>query len=458
MSDKKTLQNERNQLFHDFYNNILPKRVPVNVPIPHQVVAQYGGIDPFEFQYDFSKLRDAAEKICDDLAVDACPIQGVSVLARIPAYYEYMDSQSFEMGGNGQVQHPEVSGMLPEDYDYLIEDPYACLLERIIPRQYKGLSLDNPVSRCLAMDASRASVRTQAMSMGPVIGQLIEKKGYYQGPPMGSGGFTEAPFDFIGDQLRGFSGVSMDIRRDKKRLMAACEAVLPLMYQFGLPDHPHPEGIISTPLHMPTFMRPKDVEEMWFPTYQKMLQQFSAKGARVRAFCEDNWMRYLDMLQDLPAGHILAFEYGDPKEIKEKLGNRFIITGLYPLELVKTGTPQQCIDKAKELLDIMLPGGGYIFGFDKVPMMASDINLENLIALLKFVRDYSVYENPGEAFGTALNSENFAVDESIVDFDSKYKFDWEAYKAKHKYVPESAKNCLKKDFESSFKDNLFLLF
>lgn len=34
----------------------------------------------------------------------------------------------------------------------------------------------------------------------------------------------------------------------------------------------------------------------------------------------------------------LMFEYGDPKEIKAKLGHKHIITGLYPFSYMKTHT------------------------------------------------------------------------------------------------------------------------
>lgn len=458
MNEVQKLQDERNKLFSDFSNNIIPKRMPIQVPLPHAVIAEYGGIDAFEFQYDYSKLAEAGEKFCDIIDTDACPVNGVGTTTRIPSFYQFTDAESFKIGGNGQVQHPETIGMLPEDYDYLIEDPYACLLERVIPRQYKALGLNEPIRRAQKMDAARASVKVQAMSMVPIVQKLITKKGYYSGAPFGSMGFTEAPFDFIGDLLRGFSGISMDIRRDKKKLIAACDAVFPLIYKFGLPENPHPEGIVSTPLHMPTFMRNKDVEDMWFPTYNKLLQQYSAKGVRVRAFCEDNWMRYLDLLQELPAGHILCFEYGDPKAIKEKLGNKFIIAGLFPLALVKSGTKQQCVDKAKELLDIMLPGGGYMFGFDKIPLTAEDVNLDNLVALLEFVKEYSVYPNAGESFGTPLNVEGFKVDESITRFKSKYNFGWDEFKKNYPLTPNSAREHLEKCYDANFKDNLVMLF
>ena len=43
------------------------------------------------------------------------------------------------------MQHPNHVGFFPEDYDYFIEDPYACIIERVLPRNFRGLDpVGNP--------------------------------------------------------------------------------------------------------------------------------------------------------------------------------------------------------------------------------------------------------------------------------------------------------------------------
>lgn len=102
-------------------------------------------------------------------------------------------------------------------------------------------------------------------------------------------------------------------------------------------------------------------------------------------------MRYIDYLAELPAGTVMMFEYGDPNLVKEKLGAKHIISGFYPLSLLKTGTKQQCIDKAKELIDILAPGGGYYFSFDKVIITQDSTNVENTKAVLEYVSSNANY-------------------------------------------------------------------
>jgi len=70
---------------------------------------------------------------------------------------------------------------------------------------------------------------------------------------------------------------------------------------------------------------------------------------------------------------------------KEKLGKVVCIAGLYPVALLKNGTKGECLKKAQELIEILAPGAGYIFGLDKSIMKSSDINPENLKAVTQFI-------------------------------------------------------------------------
>lgn len=436
-TDTKKLQDERNQLFTDYYNNIIPKRMPISIPMSHSVVAEYGEVDLFELQYNYSLLEKPARDICDEYYTDMCPVNGVGGTTRLAPAYQIKKSQSFVIGSNGFMQHPEVCGMDNEDYDYLIEDPYACIMERVIPKQYKAFTVDNGAKWTIALQKSNLEMQRQSMMTAAFIPKIIEEKGYFNAMPRGAVGFSAAPYDYIADQLRGFTNICRDIRRDKAKVQAACESILPLMFHLGKVSNPDPMGFIGTPLHMPTFMREKDFLDTWFPTYKTLTEQWSARGMRTQAFCEDDWMRYLDILQDMPASTVLKFEYGDAKLVAEKLGNKGLITGLYPISIIKTGTAQQCIDKAKEILDIMMPYGSYMFGFDKSFLSFSDVNLDNIRALAEYLRDNTQNPNAGQPFGQPINAEGFNVDSTIEQVSSKYFTDWKEFKAEFPMVTDN---------------------
>lgn len=236
--------------------------------------------------------------------------------------------------------------------------------------------------------------------------------------------------------------MSMDIRRHRSELKEACEALLPVLFEWGRPPVPNAEGSVFIPLHMPTFMREKDFLDLWLPTFKTMIEQYAALGVRCNIFCEDDWTRYLDVLQDFPAGTQMWFEFGDPQLIKDKLGDKMIIQGLFPVSALR-GTKEEVVSKARELLDIMMPGGGYYFHFDKNPFLLNEVNIDNWAALSETVAKYGVYKNAGEACGTPLNAEGFVFDPSkFRPIESKYLTTWEALKAENPLVPEIAKGNL----------------
>ncbi|MCR3923483.1 MAG: uroporphyrinogen decarboxylase, partial [Firmicutes bacterium] len=338
MNEKNALQQERTSIFQDVYDGKVPKRVPINIALNLEVVAEFGGIDIVEAQWNPSLLATAADKLCQTLYSDVCPARAVSL--RYPAHYQILESQSFVMGSNGFIQHPEVIGMLPEEYEYLIENPYECLLERVIPRQYKALNLDDPIKMAISLTKSVLAYQADIMAGVMATAPLVEKYGYYLGA---RGGTNEAPFDYLADQLRSFKGVSLDIRRMPEKVLAACDALYPILFKKGMPKEINNYARVFYPLHMPTFMREKDFAKLWWPSFKRMCDEYASLGIGTSVFCEDNWDRYLDYLYELPTNTVLMFEYGDPKLIKEKLGDKHIITGLYPLSMLKTHTKEQCV-------------------------------------------------------------------------------------------------------------------
>jgi hypothetical protein len=424
VADVKALQQERISIYQDVFDNKIPKRVPVNLSFALEVIAQYGKLDMVEAQWKPEILEEAADKVCRKVYSDVCVFSGTF---RFPSFYQALKSRSFVMSSIGFIQHPEVIGMFPEDYDYLIEKPYECILERVIPRQYEAFDLDNPVNTAINFTKSMLAYNNDFMQVGKIIGKLTEKHGYYPGSIFG-GGFTEAPFDLLADQLRSFKGISMDIRRMPDKVAEACEALYPIAFKKGLPASPSKYAPVFIPLHMPTFMREKDFEKLFWPTFKRMVEEYASIGVHCNLFCEDDWTRYLDYLYDLPTDTVLMFEYGDPKLIKEKLGKKHIITGLYPIMNLKTKSTKECVDEAKRYIDILAPGGKYIFGFDKNPLLLDDINIESYCAVAETVRDYGVYSNPGETAGMRFNKDDYKAEPSRK-FESKYYKTWDQYKA-----------------------------
>ncbi|MFZ7121911.1 MAG: uroporphyrinogen decarboxylase [Eubacteriaceae bacterium] len=445
MNDVKKLQQERSQIFKDMYDNKIPKRVPINVSLEYGIVAKHANINLTEVQWQPHILHDAADKLCQsvysDILVYVAPF-------RFPGTYEILKSKPFVLADDGFLQHPEIEGMLSEEYDDLIAKPLDCLYEKVIPRFYPGLSLDDPVNMTLNLERSMSLNDNEMMKMVGFNQTLIEKYGYYASNFL-EGGLSEAPMDFVADLLRGFKGMSMDLRRRPDKVAEAAEAVYPIVKNKGMPAIPSPYGRVVFPIHMPAFMREKDFEKYWWPSFKKLADDYASMGINVYLFCENDMMRYLDYLYELPTNTVLRFEYGDAKIVKEKLGKKHILTGFVPLTYLKTHTKQECIDMTKEYLDILAPGGKYYFEFDKVPISPSDINLENMIAVTETVRDYGIYSNPGETAGLGFNKNDYTAKPSRT-IESKYFKTWDQYRTENPKLSKFAKTQLQEIEEKLF--------
>ena len=288
------------------------------------------------------------------------------------------------------MQHPEISGMDAEDYDAFIKNPFDVMLEKILPTLFPALDTD-PVTRSVNMAKGIVAYREEQAVMAKIRSDATAKYGYLKPPANSSGGGIKCPFDFLADFIRGFGNILIDCRRHPEQVIEACDAVFPLLIRKATPSNPHYMGTTSITTHMPGFMRTKDFEKFYYPTFKKMIETFVDSGMGVRVFCEGDWMRYLDHLRDLPENVRLRFEYGDPKIIKEKLGDKHIISGLYPISILQIGTKEEVINKAKEYLDILAPGGRYYFEFDKSAITCQGNMRENIIALSDYLRDNATY-------------------------------------------------------------------
>jgi len=430
-----SIKKERQQIFNDVYSNIIPKRVPIDISFSLEVVAGYAGLNVKDVLWNPTLIESTVMELAQKVFSDTCILGGIP---RIPSSTQAMGSINSVMSSKGFMQHPNVVGLLEDEYDMFIEDPYACIIETILPRLYKEMNISIYGPRSLFAALQGMNAKNEFLSKFETVrGKLIQKFGYYERPRGASSG-VYACMDFLSDNIRSFTGICLDIKKRPEKILAANEALYPYNYKVGLPTVIHREGEVFIPLHMPPFMREKDFEKLWWPTFKRQLVDYASLGIHTRIFCEGNWMRYLEYLQDLPSNTRIQFEYGDPKTIKRKLGNKFILIGLFPISILTHFSKQQCIDETKKFLDIMAPGGNYIFTFDKIPLTYSDINLENLIAVSETVREYGVYDNAGQKAGSQFNKNDYKHSNS-PPFTSKYYRTWEEYKKLFPETPDSAR-------------------
>ena len=362
----------------------IPKRVPVYMSFEASYPILYAGYNLAVDQYNPDIVKAAIDKTLADFDTDNMPAAVGSPALTNKIY----GSRKFIPSESGFFQHPNITAMEANEYDEFIQDPYKFIEEKASPRVYSNLTPENRGETLF-----KAALANQYLMKrtGGMNAELAEKHQRSQACPMM--GSIVAPFDYIGDNLRSFTDCLNDIRRRPAKVLEALEVITDMLIRNvkKLPTPPPKGAKVFSALHMPTFMRTSDFEKFWWPTYLRLSQAIVDQGYTHLMFCEDDWNRFATHLQDLPKGCLICFEYMDPKLAKEKLGKDHILAGFFPLNYFAVKTPQECVDEAKRILDILAPGGNYMFRTDKAPILATDMNMEAYQAVAKHVMENTWY-------------------------------------------------------------------
>jgi hypothetical protein len=213
-----------------------------------------------------------------------------------------------------------------------------------------------------------------------------------RGYPSFTGGFSKAPFDAIGDSLRGTVGVMMDIFRHPDELLEACERMTPFMVKMGIAASKatgHP--IVFMPLHKGAdgFMSDDQFNRFYWPTLRKVIIGLINEGIVPLLFAEGSYNTRLELITDIPEGKtIWLFDRSDMAKAKETIGQVACIAGNVPLSLLCAGTPDEVKTYCKNLIDVAKGDGGFILatgaGMDGTKP-------ENVAAMIEFSKEYGVY-------------------------------------------------------------------
>ena len=184
------------------------------------------------------------------------------------------------------------------------------------------------------------------------------------GLPKYQGGFSKAPFDVIGDTMRGTRAMMLDTFRKRKEILEACERIVPFMTK--MPYGAYSWGNAPTvffPLHKAqTASCPRKTSRPFTGrlSRQVMLNLIN-DGMIPILFVEGSYNQRLDLITDpdIPAGStIWYFDKTDMTEVKKHLQGWACFSGNFPSSLLKTGTVDQVKDHTLKLLN-ELAGEGY---------------------------------------------------------------------------------------------------
>ncbi len=307
-------------------------------------------------------------------------------------------------------QYVEGEYMPAVEYNQLIADPADYLLRRFLPRAVgalKPLSKLGPITPFVGIPVFfiaqfgdpevKKALQTllaaaEEMNLWTEAVAEVNLAALHAGLPSITGGMSGAPFDMIGDMLRGTVGIMTDMYRRPEKIKMAVERLVPniIAEAVGQADA---SGcpIIMMPLHKGTdnFMSRKQFETFYWPTLRQVMMGLINEGCVPMPFAEGLYNERLEIIKDLPhSSTIWYFEGTDMAKAKRILGNHTCIAGNIPVSVLATGTPEDVIAHSRRLIEICAPGGGYILtGGAQIDRG----NPENLHAVMAAAKQYGTY-------------------------------------------------------------------
>ncbi|NLN98298.1 MAG: hypothetical protein GX127_07990 [Eubacteriaceae bacterium] len=382
MAISNPLYHERLNRFNAVLNDDNPKEVPV-LSIADGWVATNAGFT-FEEAYvkNILNLKEAYKFYTDRVYMDAQWSSGLGHPFELILLFGegrfIFDDEGFRKSGG------EKPLMEANEYADFMKNPSDFTTNVLLPRKY-------PVLQNGSVEELSELFYKGILECADFLKKSAEIDAYMEetlGLPVIMKGITLLPTDYIVNFLRYFVATLLDIRRQPKDVLAACEVInqtIPASIQAMWPN-PDDSGIVFIPLHLPTYLKPKDFEKFYFPWMKSVTEELNKLDYRVLYYCERDWTAYMDILQDLPEGkNAYMFEKGDLKYICEKIKNRGTFVGGMPAEVLKHGTKQEAIDAAKKCLDDYAPGGKYIFTTNVSLISKKDAKIENLAAANEYI-------------------------------------------------------------------------
>ncbi|CAG1009335.1 hypothetical protein ANAEL_03790 [Anaerolineales bacterium] len=392
----------------------LPDRVPVTT-FPGMYPWFHAGMTMEEAMYDYEKCGKAFQDFVLEFQPD---IHWGALGPGTGKMYEILDYKLYSWPGHGVApkhvyQANEGEYMMADEYDALTHDPSGFFSHKYLPRVFGalggfpmlpflpgileiyGLGLSfipyglPPVQATYkALFEAGAEALKWISTIAPVDGALA-----MAGYPTLLGGFTKAPFDVIGDTLRGTKGIMLDIHRQPDKLLKAMDALVPLMIGLGVGNaQVTGNPFIFIPLHKAAdgFISDEQFKKFYWPTLKKVMVGLIEGGCIPFPALEGYWNTRLEVIQDIPKGKTLwMVDQSDMVKVKNTLGRNACVFGNVPSSMLNLGTPQDVKGYVKNLIEIFGQDGGLVIGngafFDEAKP-------ENVKAMIDTAKEYGAYK------------------------------------------------------------------
>ena len=393
-----------------------PDRVPVSVNAGLQGL-RAAGLDYHTAIYHPELVVDAGRAFNREHAAELDSYTPGAFFSMPARAFDILDNRLYAYPGHGMstegegYQYVEGEYMSADEYDALIRDPSDFWLRTYLPRVFgvmEPLARLDPATDITEIFAMQLPALARP-EVQPMLQRLLEAgkelahyfgivgpemaeaaaNGYATTPP---GGFAKAPFDTLGDTLRGTRGIMTDMLRRPDKLLEALDVVTDLTIS-SLLGSPAVSGGISVgfPLHKGAdgWMSEEQFMTFYWPPLRKVMNALIDEGLMVGLFAEGSYNTRLELVNEFPKGAVhWMFDRTDMAKAKRLLGAQCSIEGNVPSSLMVMGTSDEVKAECRRLIEICAPGGGYTLG----PGAHAEFpKLENLKAMVEAAREYGVY-------------------------------------------------------------------
>ncbi len=408
--DPRELRRERMERVTDAVALRVPDRVPL-IPQFEAFPMYYSGLTIRDAMNDYRKVAGALDRCYADFQPDLG--WGPGLMHSAPAL-EACGIVWFRWPGHG-IEEPDqmyqfIEGeyMLPHEYDELVHDPTHFIQSKWIPRCFTKLggfrhlrlrsSLWAQFTGSFSAFANQEVIQSlEAMldtakkltAWGAFAAEYEKKMEEEMGFPPAAGGSAFAPFDLLGDTLRGTEGLMMDILERPEKVLRAVEALLPLALEVPI-DSCRVSGrkLVWIWLHKGTdeFMSPEQYATFYWPTLRKLIEGLVDAGLTPVVYAEGRYNTRLETLREVPKAKVVYdFETVDMFRAKDILGDVACIAGNLPNAMLFSGSPDEVDLYCKGLIQGVGKNGGFMLDAGG---LIDNARPENLRAMFDSVEKY----------------------------------------------------------------------
>jgi uroporphyrinogen-III decarboxylase len=395
--NSEQLYQERLARYLTAMRNEKPDRIPIR-PFVAEATCRHAGYTCQDVSVDYRRAFEAAIRCARDFDWDAVVPNmvyvnlGLAMAAGLRYYGIPGVHIPPDIGFNYIEPSEEAAFMKADEYDELIRDPNAFLYNVWLPRVYTEINRDGPAATYrhnLALVKSAMAMLEYFYAFGPQIQRLRTECGTVSA----IAGIFKAPFDILADKLRGYVGLMMDMHSQPRKVLQACEALMPHLCHVGLttadPAKLVPIGFWMHRGCVP-FINPPQFASHFWPTLKPIIEEFWRQGHQTLFYAEGKWKHHFETFRELPDRSIVFHcDQDDVFEVHRRLHDKFALSGGVPNVLLSFGTPDEVRAFCRRVIREVAAVGGYLA--DAGAIMQDDTRMDNLRAFTETFREHGAY-------------------------------------------------------------------